>query len=246
MITPKPKDALHKAQLYRLLIELLDDPYIASHVYFKGGTCAAMLGFLDRFSIDLDFDLKKGAAREIVHTRLLALFTKLQLQVQQKSETSLFYVLKYNASKNERNSLKLSIMEEVVGANSYELAYLSEIDRYAQCQTIATMFANKLVALTDRYDKNSTIAGRDVYDIHHFFLQGYSYNQAVITERTGQKSVDYLHKLVKFIEENITDEIITQDLNVLVPTQQFQLVRKVLKRETTMFLNDEITRLERN
>ncbi|HIP71371.1 MAG TPA: hypothetical protein EYH05_08260, partial [Anaerolineae bacterium] len=49
--------AKHRIQLTRLLTEILDDPYLAASLYFKGGTCAAMLGYLDRFSVDLDFDL---------------------------------------------------------------------------------------------------------------------------------------------------------------------------------------------
>ena len=56
--------AYHKAQLYRLLIRLLDNQKIASDIFFKGGTCSSMLGFLDRFSVDLDFDLKKGADKK--------------------------------------------------------------------------------------------------------------------------------------------------------------------------------------
>jgi predicted nucleotidyltransferase component of viral defense system len=56
MILPNPKDAIHKAWLYRLLKAFYSDHLISKHLYFKGGTCAAMLCYLDRFSIDLDFD----------------------------------------------------------------------------------------------------------------------------------------------------------------------------------------------
>ena len=56
MILPNPKDAIHKAWLYRLLSAIYDNKILINSLYFKGGTCAAMLGFLDRFSIDLDFD----------------------------------------------------------------------------------------------------------------------------------------------------------------------------------------------
>ena len=53
MILPKPEDAIHKIQLYRLLTAILDSPLLARHVYFKGGTCASMRGLLDRFSVEL-------------------------------------------------------------------------------------------------------------------------------------------------------------------------------------------------
>ena len=58
MILPNKKDAIHKAWLYRLLSAIYDNKALAQYLYFKGGTCAAMLGWLDRFSIDLDFDCK--------------------------------------------------------------------------------------------------------------------------------------------------------------------------------------------
>lgn len=41
MILTDPKDALHKAMLYRLLISILDEKNLALNLYFKGGTCAA-------------------------------------------------------------------------------------------------------------------------------------------------------------------------------------------------------------
>jgi len=37
-------------------MSIYDDPILTDNLYFKGGTCAAMLGYLDRFSVDLDFD----------------------------------------------------------------------------------------------------------------------------------------------------------------------------------------------
>ena len=56
MILPNAKEAKHKAWLYRILTRIYDDHTLAASLYFKGGTCAAMRGFLDRYSVDLDFD----------------------------------------------------------------------------------------------------------------------------------------------------------------------------------------------
>ncbi|PIW73563.1 hypothetical protein CO005_00710, partial [Candidatus Roizmanbacteria bacterium CG_4_8_14_3_um_filter_34_9] len=65
MILPKREDVYHKVQLFRLLTEILDSP-IAKDVYFKGGSATTMLGFLDRFSVDLDFDLKLKADKKVI------------------------------------------------------------------------------------------------------------------------------------------------------------------------------------
>jgi len=46
MILPNPKEAIHKSWLYRLLSAIYDNQILADSLYFKGGTCAAMLGYL--------------------------------------------------------------------------------------------------------------------------------------------------------------------------------------------------------
>jgi hypothetical protein len=240
VILPDPKDALHKAMLYRLLIALLDSKDIAPSVRFKGGTCAAMLGWLDRFSLDLDFDLTPEADKQQLDMSITRLFDTFGFMVAQKAKKELYYILKYQAPPGMRNTLKLSIVDCPVKANVYRPQYLSDIGRYATCQTVETMFANKLVAVTDRFQKYHTIAGRDVYDIHHFFIQGYGFNQKVISERTGKPPNVYLRSLIPFIKEKVTEKIITEDLSYLLTPAQFQSVRHTLKTEVIVFLRDEV------
>lgn len=243
MIIPKPEDALHKAVIYRLLINLLDDRQIAQKILFKGGTCAGMLGWLDRFSLDLDFDLRKKAPKKVLKKRLVKIFKRLDLTIKEEAKETLFYVLKYQAPKEKRNTLKLSIVENPPKANLYEVFYLSQIDRFAKCQTKETMFANKLVAVIDRYEKHKTIAGRDIYDIHYFFSQGTRYNKKVIGERRNLGAKEYLKQLIEFMEEKVTEKIISQDLNYLLSPGKFAQIRTTLKIEVLSFLEDEIGRL---
>lgn len=244
MILPKPEDAYHKSVMYRLLIHILDDQYLSSNLYFKGGTCASILGWLDRFSVDLDFDLKTKQNKLLVEKKLRTIFNKLQLSVKSQAKDQLFYVLKYEAVKGKRNNLKLSIVDDLVKSNRYNSFYLAEIDRYGQCQTRETMFANKLVALIDRYDRYKVIAGRDLYDIHHFFKMGYDYTLQVIEERRKISVKAYLKELIDFIDKKITRTIIEQDLNYLLTPEKFLSIRDTLKQETLIFLRDEIKRLE--
>jgi predicted nucleotidyltransferase component of viral defense system len=243
MILPKREDAYHKAQLFRLLAKILDSS-IAKNIYFKGGSAAAMLGFLDRFSVDLDFDLKPKADKKEIDKNLRKIFQELDLKISQKSNKSLFYLLKYSAKSSSRNTIKLSLIDTALKSNIYSSFYLAEIDRFAFCQTKETMFANKLVAVTDRYKKYRMIAGRDIYDVHNFFLSGFHYNKAIIKERTNKQPDNYFRDLIKFIDNKVTDKIISEDLSFLLTYEKFQLIRKVLKRETLMFLRDEIKRIK--
>lgn len=245
MILPDPKDAKHKAWLYRLLSAIYDNQFLAGALYFKGGTCAAMRGILDRFSVDLDFDLvAKGTEIKKVSSNLEKTFQDLGLEIKEKSRRVPQYFLKYEAGPGERNTIKIDITYPPPKSNQYGPVRLSEIDRIATCQTKETMFANKLVAPLDRLEKNESIAGRDIYDIHHFFLQGLRYNEKVIKERRKKGTVPFFRELIGFVEKNITQTIIDQDINMLIPYEKFQKTRKVIKQETLMFLRDELERLQ--
>ncbi|HBC44959.1 MAG: hypothetical protein UX08_C0013G0011 [Candidatus Collierbacteria bacterium GW2011_GWB1_45_35] len=232
----RQEDILHKMQLQKLLMAVVDSPVLSQSLYFKGGTCATMLGFLDRFSVDLDFDLVAESDPAILRVELEKTFKSLDLVIENDNKKSLFFVLKYQAPQNKRSTIKLSIFEEIIKANDYKKVKITEIDRLVNCQTIETMFANKLVAVTDRFEKHQKIAGRDIYDIHYFFNQGYKFKNEIIEERTGLKSKEYINKLIKFIDDKVTDKIITEDLNSLLPLEKFNKIRKVLKQEVLMFL----------
>ncbi len=236
MITDK-EQIFHEIQIHRLLSEILDDKYLSLNVFFKGGTCARMLGLLDRFSVDLDFDLNTDADKKEVRSRLYKIFNKLDLDIRDESKKALQFFLKYSAS-GERNTIKLEILDKIYSTNIYEPKHVSGINRTAICQSIETMFAHKLIALTDR----KKIAGRDVYDIHHFFLKGYNYNHKIIEERTGMSVLEYLQKLEDVVDKKVTRRVIDEDINTLLDYDTFKKVRKYLKEETLKFIKIEMAR----
>lgn len=244
MLLPDKKDAIHKAWLYRVLEAIADDRYLAGVLYFKGGTCASMLGWLDRFSVDLDFDYA-GDKNDIKKTRaaLESVFVKLGLSVKDKSKNGIQYFLRYSDADSKRNVLKIDATFPLFFASRYAPARFLEIDRVLTCQTKETMFAHKLVAAVDRFKKTGTIAGRDIYDIHYFFMHGFEYDAGVIKERTGMEVKEFLAGLADFIDKKVTEKIISEDLNALLPYHTFALIRKILKRETLRLLQDEIKRL---
>jgi len=241
MILSNKKDAIHKAWLYRLLIHIVDCHEL-SELYFKGGTCAAMLGFLDRFSIDLDFDYVGNLSHvDQIRQNLETIFQNLNLEIKDASQKGLQFYLKYPIKNSrDRNTLKIDISFPPPQSNKYRLQKIVDIDRVVKCQEIETMFANKLVAVLDRYEKHGLIAGRDIYDIYYFFLNGYRYHVQVIEERRQMKARDFFIALEKFIDEKINLTIINQDLNMLLPYERFNQIRKTLKTEVLLFIRDEI------
>ena len=244
MIDLRPEDLLHKSYLNRTLMEIIDRPSLAQHLAFKGGSCASMLGYLDRFSIDLDFDVLKNPDEVILREEFHKSFDTLDLKVTGEYEKVLFFQLRYPNDPGKRNTLKVSASNLQVHANQYQVQYFAEIDRLMKSQTIETMFANKLVAITERYELHHSIAGRDIYDIHHFFIHGYAYHAPIIQERTGLGYKDYLSRLIQFIRDHVTQTVIDEDLNTLLPTKKFQQIRKILIPETVSILTQELQRID--
>ncbi|OGI05919.1 MAG: hypothetical protein A2Y40_07745 [Candidatus Margulisbacteria bacterium GWF2_35_9] len=243
MLLPNKKDSIHRLWLYRILTKIADDSYLASVLYFKGGTCAAIRNLLNRFSVDLDFDYM-GTEHEIPKVKKLleTIFMDLGLMIKDQSSRVPQYFLKY--SNNEgRNNLKIDTFFPPLLGNKYEQVRLVDIDRVLFCQTVETMFANKLIAFVDRYKKRGSIAARDLYDIHYFFLQGYEYDRNIIEKYSNQTIEGFLEGLFVFIESKISQTVIDQDLNYLLLPEEFKKIRTILKKETLLLIKNNLLTL---
>lgn len=243
MFVPNNREIKHKNQLYILLKEILRDPLLSQTLMFKGGTYASLRGVLDRFSIDLDFDLPDKSKKEEIRKRCYEIFKKLDFEIKDESRRHLQFFLKYKAPEGERNTLKLEINDDVSKYNEYEKVLLEQVNMYCNGHTLDTMFANKLIACKARYDKNGKIAGRDFYDIYKFFFQGLSINEKVIEERSGMEYVKYLKSLTAFIKKNLTKTLLNQDLNPLVKQRDLDKLIPHISDDIISFLEDEISRM---
>jgi len=233
----------HEIVMHRLLSEILDDKYLSVNAFFKGGTCARMLGYLNRFSVDLDFDLSEKADRDLFRQKLHRIFEDLGLDIKDESKDALQFFLRYPAESGFRNTIKLEILDNFYKSNIYRPFHIPDIERTATCQTIETMFSHKLIAPLDRKEKGGSVAGRDIYDIHYFFSQGYEYLPQVVKERRGVTLLKHFSDLKIFVEEKVTKQLIDEDLNTLLDYDKFKLMRKYLKEETLRFIDKEIESL---
>lgn len=243
MLQTNKEQALHKSIMFRVLMNILDDSFLAQNMYFKGGTCASMLGYLDRFSVDLDFDISEKQLEPKIRVRLEEIFEQGGLEIKDKSKNTILYFLKYESPPNKRNTLKIDAVGTPYENNKYEKKLLAEINRFAICQTEETIFSNKLVALVDRYEKQNSIASRDLYDIHHFLQKGFDFIPDLIEERREVSAVEYLKYLIGFIQDEVTQTVINQDLNLLLDYDKFKSIRKTLKQETIALLGDRLNSL---
>ncbi|MFA6917892.1 MAG: nucleotidyl transferase AbiEii/AbiGii toxin family protein [Candidatus Gracilibacteria bacterium] len=240
MLLPHKKDVIHKVWLLRLLTAIAENAYLSSRLGFKGGTCAAMRGFLNRFSVDLDFDLLiEENETGNVRNALEKCFKDLGLVIKDKSTKVPQYFLRYPDSKG-RNTIKVDALFPVPKKNKYEMVCLPEIDRTLKCQTVETIVSNKFITLIARYERTGKIAGRDVFDVHHFLFNGYPYSEEIIFEQRKESPSNFFKQLMDFVDKKITNTIIDQDLNHLLPNSEFQSIRKILKQETLMLLRSEL------
>ena len=143
MLEIRPEDIIHKSYMNRLLIEIIDRPVMAHNLALKGGTCASMLGYLDRFSVDLDFDVLKNADEAGLRKEFVRVFDYLGLKVMKEFDKALFFQLHYPSDPGKRHTMKVSASNLRVKANQYKVQYFTEIDRLMNSQTVETMFANK-------------------------------------------------------------------------------------------------------
>ena len=240
MITNRPQDIIHKVHLLRVLTKIVDNPVLSQSIYFKGDTCASMQNILDRFSVDLDFDINPKSDEKILRVEFHKIFKELGLTIDNESKVALEFFLKYKNNLNFRNTLKIDALNYQVKSNLYAPIFLPEIGRTVNCQTKETIFANKLVTIKDRFNKHKSIACRDIYDIHHFFMIGLNYRSEIIIERTSLSPHKYFEYLIDFIDQKVTQQLIDQDLNTLLPLDSFNKIRKILKSETILFLQNNI------
>lgn len=248
MLTTRKQDGIHKFWLLQVLTDITEDVFLSQSLAFKGGTCAALRGLLNRFSVDLDFDLL-APEKEIpkVRNRLEKIFSLNGLEIKDKSQKAPQYFLKYPVkTATNRNTLKIDVSFPAIPTNDYEDIHLTEIDRIVKCQTVPTMVANKLIALISRYEKTKKIAGRDVYDVYHFLMNGYEYKKEIIESVRGESIAAFFTKLIDLVETKINTTVINQDLNFLLPDKEFQKIRKILKQQTLVLLRDELARNKQN
>ena len=75
-------------------------------------------------------------------------------------------------------------------------------------------------------------------------MNGFEYDAGVIRERTGMETKEFFSELSDFINRKVTEKVVSEDLNALLPSDKFIAMRPILKREVLTLIQDEIKRLE--
>ena len=240
MIIDKEK---HKKIMLNILADISKDPELSVNLGFKGGTCCYFIYGLDRFSVDLDFDLLNAEKKDLVMEKMDELLKKYGTIKKEGGEMS--RKLKYL---DDSSALKIdiSLRDELNHLNSYKI---KDIVSGIPLNTLIKkdMFAHKLVALKDRFENrlaNKIIANRDLYDINFFFNKNWEINYEIISLRRKKDAKLYLKELMEFIKKRVDNKKILDGIGALVSDEKREWVKDELKNEVIRQLAIQIGSME--
>lgn len=190
--------SVHKTILFQILKDLYSDTTIAPFLGFKGGTAAFMFQGLDRFSVDLDFDLLDKNKEEYVFEQVRNIVKKYgTLKESYKKRFNLFFLLSYE---DKAHNIKVEINRRQYGSKFEIKTYLG-ISMMVMVPD--DMFAHKLMAMYERIGKTS----RDIYDVWFFLQHRFPINKEIVEKRSGIPikvlAKKCIEKLTKMNNKNI-------------------------------------------
>jgi predicted nucleotidyltransferase component of viral defense system len=216
----------HKTILFQILKDIYSDTTISPYLGFKGGTAALMFYGLDRFSVDLDFDLLDESQEEHVFNRIIEVVKRYgMLKEAHKKRFNLFALLSYE---DKARNIKVEINRRQYGSR-YEIK--THLGVSMRVMVIEDMFAHKLMAMYERVGKTS----RDIYDVWFFLKSRFPINQAIVENRAQMPFKQVIGKCVEQLRKTDNRQILT-GVGELLTTRQKDWAKAKLKEETIALL----------
>lgn len=219
--------SLHKTILFQILKDIASDSTIASFLGFKGGTAAMMFYGLDRFSVDLDFDLLDEAKEEYVFEQVLAIISQYgTIKDAFKKRLNLLCVLSYE---DEAHNIKVEISRRQFGSN-YELKTYLGTSMLVMSQ--ADMFAHKLMALHERLGSTS----RDLYDVWFFLTHHFPINKSIVEKRANMPFSQLVEVVIRQISD-MSERTVLDGVGELLTESKKDWAREKLRDDTIALLH---------
>jgi predicted nucleotidyltransferase component of viral defense system len=225
---------VHNSNLISLLKSIYSDASLGPLLGFKGGTAAHLFYDLNRLSVDLDFDLLAPKKEKFVFEKIKKIAKKQgEIKEAHNKRYTLFILLSYSTgSKN----IKIEINKR-----QFDCQYqtLNHLGIPMLVMTKEDMFANKLIALTNR----NSIVNRDIYDVHFFLKNRWKINKKIVEQRAEMKFDQYLEFCIEFLEKYNSN--ILFGLGELLDNKQKNWVRDNLLDDTIFQLKLRLDQFEK-
>ncbi|KKR14470.1 MAG: hypothetical protein UT42_C0028G0005 [Candidatus Falkowbacteria bacterium GW2011_GWA2_39_24] len=221
--------AKHKNILVKILKDIYADSTIGTILGFKGGTAATLFYNLDRFSVDLAFDLLDVAKEDYVFERVKTILENYgKLKEARKKRFNLVYILAYDQKDVNAQNVKVEINRRKF-ASKYDIKSFLGISM--QVMIKEDMSANKLCAMYERIGKTN----RDIFDVQFMLAHDWSVNKKIVETRMNMSYKDFLQKAVDAIEK-LNDRNILAGMGELLTEKQKAWAKTKLKSETLFSL----------
>lgn len=150
---------VHKTILIRILKEIYTNVFIGPFLGFKGGTAAFLFYDLNRFSVDLDFDLLDASKEHEVFEQLKKILEQHgAIKDSYEKKYTLFFRISYS---DGSQNIKVEVNRRNFGSK-YEVKSYLGIPMKVMVKE--DMVANKMVAMLERIGD----ANRDIFDTYFF------------------------------------------------------------------------------
>lgn len=228
----------HEKILVKILADIYTDATLGHLLGFKGGTAAYLFYELDRFSVDLDFDLVDNTKEDFVMERIHALLLQYgTVKDAEKKRWNLLFVLAYDEKEKNAQNVKIEINRRSFGSQYEHRSYLGIS---IPVMVKEDMFAHKLMAMVERIGRSN----RDIYDVWFFAKHQWPINARIIEERSGTDVYSFYSAAIDALER-FDNRYILQGLGELLSEKQKAWVKAHLKEETLFLLRLEMSAQKR-
>jgi predicted nucleotidyltransferase component of viral defense system len=225
--------ANHKNVLIRILKDIYTDVTIGPFLGFKGGTAAYLFYDLNRFSVDLDFDLLDASREKYIFERIAEILQEYgAIKESFEKRYTLFFRLSYT---EHHQNIKVEINLRDFGSRYEVKSYLGIA---MKVMVKEDMVANKMVAMIERIGK----ANRDIFDTYFFLKNNWSINEQIIEKRTGLTMRQFLQKCVEELVA-MNQVGVLSGLGDLLDPKQKAWVKVNLVKETIFLLQLKLEQL---
>lgn len=220
---------VHKNILTTILKDIFTNQSIAPYLGFKGGTAVLFFYNLNRFSVDLDFDLLDEKKDAIVFDTINDILKNYgDIKTADKKRYTDIFILSYKDKLQNAQNLKIEINKRIF-ESSYEVKHYLGISM--QVMVKSDMAAHKLVAMHERIGKTN----RDIFDVWFFFHNNWPINIKIVESRTGMPYKDFLQTCIDDLSK-ISNRGILSGIGELLDDKQKAWVKTNLLSETLFLL----------
>ncbi|MBT4594848.1 nucleotidyl transferase AbiEii/AbiGii toxin family protein [bacterium] len=221
--------AKHRRVLIHILKDIYKDPELATSLGFKGGTAAYLLYNLNRFSVDLDFDILDASKEDLIFEKIKYILEEYGYvkKILQK-KLCLFFLLSHDNRIQDTYNIKVEINRRDLGSK-YELK--SHLGIPLKVMVQGDIVAHKLVAMSERKKE----ASRDIFDVHFFLKNNWPINKEIIVQRTSMTVKQFLQKCIDILGAKNNTGILS-DVGELLDAKQKDWAKENLLSETILLL----------